>query len=128
MIRRPPRSTLFPYTTLFRSLIETYVRAYMQQVHYFVESDRDHAYSLRLDTTDGEVQKILLETRLNTRVDLLDDVTLIDEGFQRRFRRGPRDRRPSGARQGKRRGARRGDLERGTGTQRLPGRASPGTE
>src|SRR3712207_8454208 len=89
MIRRPPRSTLFPYTTLFRSLIETYVRAYMQQVHYFVESDRDHAYSLRLDTTDGEVQKILLETRLNTRVDLLDDLTLIDEGFQRRFPRGP---------------------------------------
>src|SRR3989449_6200361 len=24
MIRRPPRSTLFPYTTLFRSLINTY--------------------------------------------------------------------------------------------------------
>src|SRR5256885_9860803 len=23
MIRRPPRSTLFPYTTLFRSLLET---------------------------------------------------------------------------------------------------------
>src|SRR3712207_2483260 len=55
------------------SLIETYVWAYTQQVHYFVESDRDHAYSLRLDTTDGEVQKILLETRLNTRVDLLED-------------------------------------------------------
>src|SRR3712207_9299280 len=33
MIRRPPRSTLFPYTTLFRSRraegsIESYVRAY----------------------------------------------------------------------------------------------------
>src|SRR2546430_9730854 len=26
MIRRPPRSTLFPYTTLFRSLIELAVR------------------------------------------------------------------------------------------------------
>src|SRR3712207_8787097 len=26
MIRRPPRSTLFPYTTLFRSLSETSVR------------------------------------------------------------------------------------------------------
>src|SRR2546430_17181469 len=26
MIRRPPRSTLFPYTTLFRSLWETAVR------------------------------------------------------------------------------------------------------
>src|SRR5258705_9052274 len=27
MIRRPPRSTLFPYTTLFRSLIDTSVKA-----------------------------------------------------------------------------------------------------
>src|SRR2546429_9895927 len=26
MIRRPPRSTLFPYTTLFRSLIHSFVR------------------------------------------------------------------------------------------------------
>src|SRR2546429_3328962 len=26
MIRRPPRSTLFPYTTLFRSSISVYVR------------------------------------------------------------------------------------------------------
>src|SRR5215217_684364 len=70
-------------------LIETYVRAYMQQVRFFVDSDRDHEYSLRLDTTDGEVQKMLLRTRLNTRVDLLDRTTLIDEGFDRRFRRGP---------------------------------------
>src|SRR2546429_6200374 len=29
MIRRPPRSTLFPYTTLFRSLLASDVRAYM---------------------------------------------------------------------------------------------------
>jgi uncharacterized protein (DUF2252 family) len=70
------------------SLIETYVRAYMQQVHYFVHSDRDHEYSLRLETTDGDVRKILLETRLNTRVDLLDRTTLVDENFDRRFRRG----------------------------------------
>src|SRR3712207_2634757 len=27
MIRRPPRSTLFPYTTLFRSVLERYKRA-----------------------------------------------------------------------------------------------------
>src|SRR3712207_7039216 len=27
MIRRPPRSTLFPYTTLFRSDLERFVRA-----------------------------------------------------------------------------------------------------
>jgi uncharacterized protein (DUF2252 family) len=71
------------------SLIETYVRAYLQQVHYFVHSDRDHEYSLRLETTDGDVRKTLLETRLNTRVDLLDRTTLVDEDFDRRFRRGP---------------------------------------
>src|SRR3712207_6611371 len=70
-------------------LIETYVRAYLQQVRYFVGSDRDHAYSLRLETTDGEVKEILLKTRMNTRVDMLDRMTLIDGGFQRRFRRGP---------------------------------------
>ena len=70
-------------------LIETYVRAYVEQVRYFVHSDRDHEYSLRLETTDGEVKEILLETRLNTRVDLLERTTLIDGDFERKFRRGP---------------------------------------
>ncbi|MDQ3378624.1 MAG: DUF2252 domain-containing protein, partial [Actinomycetota bacterium] len=69
-------------------LIETYVRAYIHQVRYFVDSDRDHEYSLRLETTGGEVREILLETRLNTRVDLLEKTTLIDENFERKFRRG----------------------------------------
>jgi uncharacterized protein (DUF2252 family) len=69
------------------SLIETYVRAYVEQVRYFVESDRDHEYALRLETTDGEIREILLETRLNTRVDLLDKLTLINENIERRFRR-----------------------------------------
>ena len=70
-------------------LIETYVRAYIHQVRYFVDSDRDHEYSLRFETTDGEVKEILLETRLNTRVDLLDKITLVDDDFERQFRRGP---------------------------------------
>ena len=70
-------------------LIETYVRAYVEQVRYFVRSDRDHEYSLRLETTSGEVKEILLETRLNTRVDLLERTTLIDDDFERKFRRGP---------------------------------------
>jgi uncharacterized protein (DUF2252 family) len=70
-------------------LIESYVRAYLQQVRYFVESDRDHAYSLRLETTEGDVKEILLQTRMNTRVDLLERMTLIDGGYERRFRRGP---------------------------------------
>jgi len=71
------------------SLIETYVRAYVKQVRYFVDSDRDHEYALRLETTDGEIHEILLETRLHTRVDLLDKLTLINDNFQREFRRSP---------------------------------------
>ena len=71
------------------SLIETYVRAYVKQVRYFVDSDRDHEYALRLETTDGEIYEILLETRLHTRVDLLDKLTLINDNFQREFRRSP---------------------------------------
>src|SRR2546429_5847957 len=31
MIRRPPRSTLFPYTTLFRSAVKTELRKRMHQ-------------------------------------------------------------------------------------------------
>src|SRR5260221_969363 len=34
MIRRPPRSTLFPYTTLFRSLTATWAES--QEQHLFV--------------------------------------------------------------------------------------------
>ena len=70
------------------ALIETYTRAYLEQVRYFVESDRDHEYALRLDTTEGQIHQMLLKTRLNTRVDLLERTTLIDESFDRRFRRG----------------------------------------
>src|SRR2546430_13673589 len=40
MIRRPPRSTLFPYTTLFRS--EMYGRA---DAIDLVEDDSTHAYT-----------------------------------------------------------------------------------
>src|SRR5215211_7545241 len=69
------------------SLIQTYVRSYVEQVRYFVESDRDHEYALRLETTDGEIREVLLETRLNTRIDLLDKLTLINENVERRFRR-----------------------------------------
>lgn len=68
-------------------LIETYTRAYVQQVRYFVDSDQDHAYSLRLDTTDGKIRQILLATKLSTRVELLDKTTVVED-YERRFRRG----------------------------------------
>jgi len=70
-------------------LIRTYVRAYLGQVHDFVDNDRDHEYSLRLDTTDGQVREMLLQTRLNTRVDLLEELTVVDDdSLDRRFRHG----------------------------------------
>src|SRR2546422_11657226 len=38
MIRRPPRSTLFPYTTLFRSRKGLSVDSNSQQLHYLLGS------------------------------------------------------------------------------------------
>src|SRR5947208_6448779 len=40
MIRRPPRSTLFPYTTLFRSnfILNTYVKLIYQYSNYLASS------------------------------------------------------------------------------------------
>src|SRR3712207_8874423 len=44
MIRRPPRSTLFPYTTLFRSHAEGHVRDAQRRLH---------ARQLGLDAADA---------------------------------------------------------------------------
>src|SRR2546425_7259038 len=49
MIRRPPRSTLFPYTTLFRSHTEE------ESVRRAV-GDRAHAHGLALKVSDAEWQ------------------------------------------------------------------------
>src|SRR2546425_7051570 len=38
MIRRPPRSTLFPYTTLFRSL--SYIEGHVSGIRRMVEEDK----------------------------------------------------------------------------------------
>src|SRR3989454_8024333 len=40
MIRRPPRSTLFPYTTLFRSLVERLLGGALEQEAQDVDRDR----------------------------------------------------------------------------------------
>src|SRR5438132_6670309 len=45
MIRRPPRSTLFPYTTLFRSLSELMQRGFLHQVTVLRGSSRIYEYS-----------------------------------------------------------------------------------
>src|SRR2546425_10962884 len=51
MIRRPPRSTLFPYTTLFRSLVAT-----CNQVRYL----RQALDSLRVQTAPAEAYEVIV--------------------------------------------------------------------
>ncbi len=81
------------------ALVETYVRAYTDQVRWFVDETHDQAYSLRLNTTDGLVHQVLQLARLRTRVRLLESVTET-EGFDRRFRDGPGVRRLDDAERG----------------------------
>src|SRR5256885_7969713 len=55
MIRRPPRSTLFPYTTLFRSLVHVHP-VHRVGVHEFGNVDRPRPLLLeRLQLVGGEL-------------------------------------------------------------------------
>src|SRR3712207_7745323 len=68
MIRRPPRSTLFPYTTLFRSQ-ELRTRSWIQtqgvgQQRHGLEAR--HALRVALQSTDGLRAQDRKSTRLNS--------------------------------------------------------------
>jgi uncharacterized protein (DUF2252 family) len=69
-------------------LVERYVRAYLDQVRWFVGQSDDRSFSLRLDTTDGPVHQVLQLAKLRTRVGLLDRITET-EGFDRVLREVP---------------------------------------
>src|SRR5689334_24228388 len=63
MIRRPPRSTLFPYTTLFRSLslvpkdpIDDDLGLRRPEPRRSTAAERDHALSLRSEEHTSELQ------------------------------------------------------------------------
>src|SRR2546425_4566049 len=56
MIRRPPRSTLFPYTTLFRSLVEDRQRGLIDDVLLLVE--HPHVLTLRSEEHTSELQSL----------------------------------------------------------------------
>src|SRR3989441_7244501 len=60
MIRRPPRSTLFPYTTLFRSLIRVLgIDAQAErQVDRLIELRRRHALHERSEEHTSELQSL----------------------------------------------------------------------
>jgi uncharacterized protein (DUF2252 family) len=69
-------------------LVERYVRAYLDQVRWFVDQADDRSFALRLDTTDGAVHQVLELAKLRTRVGLLDGITET-EGFDRVLREVP---------------------------------------
>jgi uncharacterized protein (DUF2252 family) len=73
-------------------LVQTYLWAYLDQVQHFVDSDRDHAWSLRLENATGAVRSALQTAQLSTRIGLLEQVTVIED-YDRRFANGPTIRR-----------------------------------
>jgi uncharacterized protein (DUF2252 family) len=68
-------------------MVTTYARAYLEQVRAFAGGDRDEEYRLTLHNTDGVLHGVLAAARLESRLHLLDAVTVID-GDDRRFRDG----------------------------------------
>src|SRR2546430_2835962 len=75
MIRRPPRSTLFPYTTLFRSLGNpAFMRdpEHMRQVRiqrrdFLADSGRSEEHTSELQSQSNLVCRLLLEKKKNKR-------------------------------------------------------------
>src|SRR2546430_3672785 len=67
MIRRPPRSTLFPYTTLFRSLR---IDPIIDLVHYglprWIEGERSEEHTSELQSQSNLVCRLLLEKKKKT--------------------------------------------------------------
>src|SRR5258708_30731634 len=82
MIRRPPRSTLFPYTTLFRSITVTLRAAsqtaacpccgtvakrvqsrYTRHLHDLPSSERSEEHTSELQSPDHLVCRLLLEKK-----------------------------------------------------------------
>src|SRR5256884_10017181 len=81
MIRRPPRSTLFPYSTLFRSLdqtldsLELYTCDYRTDVGGLVERSEEHTSELQ--SRLHLVCRLLLEKKKTTKTLLRQRITMI---------------------------------------------------
>src|SRR5687768_17883936 len=68
MIRRPPRSTLFPYTTLFRSKIQLLVLA--KNIHHFMTIDAQRLADISdfVRETNFQRVKTVAQDRKSTRL------------------------------------------------------------
>src|SRR2546430_6195290 len=99
MIRRPPRSTLFPYTTLFRSVMFLTIppmlrfstlRTFWRAAGVKVLSVRSEEHTSELQSQSNLVCRLLLEKKKkvsyevilgNTKIALESDALLIDNKF-----------------------------------------------
>src|ERR1039457_7615036 len=66
MIRRPPRSTLFPYTTLFRSPDRAHLHLVCGRRRW-VDPHRSEEHTSELQSPCNLVCRLLLEKKKNTR-------------------------------------------------------------
>ncbi|MFC5182321.1 DUF2252 domain-containing protein [Actinomadura harenae] len=71
-----------------RRLVETYTRAYVDQVRHFATHEGDERFAITLDTATGYVKEVLHDALASTRVALLDSMTVV-ERHERRFADGP---------------------------------------
>src|ERR1022692_4697206 len=74
MIRRPPRSTLFPYTTLFRSNVAILLGSAFGSCIHFAHMSRSEEHTSELQSPCNLVCRLLLEkkkTKENTALDEL---------------------------------------------------------
>src|SRR2546429_5498831 len=90
MIRRPPRSTLFPYTTLFRSWLNegfaTFLEAVWTEAHFGKDQadyqrwnnarERSEEHTSELQSRLHLVCRLLLEKK-NNKYDTLDHVSVL---------------------------------------------------
>ncbi len=68
-------------------VVRAFAESYLEQVRDFTEGDPDDEFRLVLDNTEGPVHEVLLDARLATRIDMLQEQTTV-EGHDRRFRGG----------------------------------------
>src|SRR5258708_14216920 len=73
MIRRPPRSTLFPYTTLFRSCFSIQRRKVRQYALFHlvmlqIKQQRSEEHTSELQSPDHLVCRLLLEKKKNEQI------------------------------------------------------------
>src|SRR5258708_11783496 len=90
MIRRPPRSTLFPYTTLFRSVIEALQQDRLLDVTHDVGAPlpglrchvlvgRSEEHTSELQSPDHLVCRLLLEKKNNKTIYIYTTLAIVQD-------------------------------------------------